>query len=99
MLNSKSPLRRTERFSLTLCLAGALVFALSSLSFGQTSLATGSIVGTVTDASGAVLAGAKITITGPTGQTITATSGNQGGYTAGGLIPGAYTVRIEAKGF
>lgn len=65
----------------------------------QTSLATGSIAGTVTDASGAVLPGAKVTITGSTAQTTTLITNNQGAYTAGNLIPGAYSVKLEAKGF
>ena len=72
---------------------------LSCAAFAQTTVSTGSIVGTVTDATGAVVAGAKVTIVGSTGQTIkTATSG-QGGYSSGSLVPGAYSVRIEAKGF
>ena len=83
-------------------------FLLASLAFisllmpsalAQTTISTGSIVGSVTDASGALLPGAKVTITGPTGQTVTTTTGSEGGYSAGHLIPGAYKVRIEAKGF
>ncbi len=97
MLNVKSS-------RVMVCLGVALVLlALFTLllpfAAAQTTIATGSIVGTVTDASGAVLPGAKITITGPTGQIVTATSNDQGGYTAGNLIPGVYKVRIEAKGF
>ena len=72
---------------------------LSSAALAQTTVATGSIVGTVTDASGAVVPGAKVTIVGSTGQTIKTTTGDQGGYSSGSLVPGAYTVRIEAKGF
>jgi hypothetical protein len=81
-------------------LALLAVFALFSFTaFAQTTVSTGSIVGTVTDASGAVVPGAKITITGPTGQTIRATSNDQGGYSSGSLVPGIYNVRVEAKGF
>jgi len=69
------------------------------MAFAQTSISTGSIVGTVTDASGAVVPNAKITITGPTGQTLTAKTSDQGAYSVGSLIPGAYRARIEAKGF
>lgn len=77
-----------------------LVLALfSSQIFAQTTIATGSVAGTVTDASGAVVSGAKVTVTGSTGQTIHATTGANGTYSASPLIPGPYTVRIEAKGF
>jgi len=46
-----------------------------------------------------VVPNAKVTITGPTGQTIHATTSGSGSYSSGALIPGAYTVRVEAKGF
>jgi len=65
----------------------------------QVSTSTGSIGGTVTDASGAVITNAKITITGPTGQTIHTTTGESGSYSSGAVIPGVYAVRIEATGF
>ena len=54
--------------------------------------------GTVTDSTGAVVAGAKVTIIGSTGQTIKTTT-NPGSLFLRCLVPGAYTVRIEAKGF
>jgi hypothetical protein len=78
-----------------------VLFAIFTLALAsaQTTVATGSITGTVTDASGAVVAGAKITITGPTGQTINATTSGQGAYSTGSLVPGVYKVRVEAKGF
>ena len=76
----------------------ALLALLSSAALAQNTLATGSIVGTVTDAAGAVVSGAKLTITGPTGQTITVTTDAAGNYSSGFLIPGVYNVRIAAKG-
>ena len=90
--------RAAMRFSLLLALV-AMFALLTSAAFAQTTISTGSIVGTVTDASGAVVQGAKVTITGPTGQLLSATSNAQGGYSVGDLIPGVYKVRIEAKGF
>lgn len=90
--------RLGTRFSF-LALVTILGLLFSSMAFAQTTIATGSIVGTVTDASGAVVAGAKVTITGSTGQRVQTTTNGQGGYTVGGLVPGAYTVRIETKGF
>ena len=40
---------------------------LRSVAFAQTSVSNGSISGTVTDTTGAVVPNAKVTITGPTG--------------------------------
>ncbi|HKV77452.1 MAG TPA: carboxypeptidase-like regulatory domain-containing protein, partial [Candidatus Sulfotelmatobacter sp.] len=66
----------------------------------QTTISTGSVVGTVTDPSGAVVSGAKVTITNKgTGQVVTTTTTSTGNYASGALIPGDYTVRIEAAGF
>ncbi len=90
--------RIVTRVALLLALLATFAM-LSSTVFAQTSVSTGGIVGTVTDASGAVVASARITITGATGQTVKTTSNGQGGYSSGSLVPGAYTVRVEAKGF
>ena len=89
--------------------ARLLVLALISLSavlmtsvagFAQTTVAQGSIQGTITDPTGAVVSGAKITISNKaTGQVSTTTSTSSGTYNSGGLIPGDYLVRVEAKGF
>jgi len=76
----------------------ALVFV-SCTAVAQTSIQAGSIVGTVTDSTGAVVPNAKVTITGPTGQTIHATTTGSGTYSSGSLVPGSYTVRVEGKGF
>ncbi len=66
----------------------------------QTTISTGSIVGTITDPTGAVVPGAKITITSKeTGQSISLASTTTGTYNSGALLPGEYTVRVEAKGF
>jgi len=66
----------------------------------QSTIATGSIQGTVTDPNGAVVPGAAITITNKaTGQVTKLTSTGSGNYASGALIPGEYSVRIEAKGF
>ncbi|MGD0757997.1 MAG: TonB-dependent receptor [Candidatus Sulfotelmatobacter sp.] len=66
--------------------------------FGQAVF--GSILGTVTDPSGAAVANAKVTVIdqgkGTTDQTTTNESGN---YTVTHLIPDAYTVQVEATGF
>jgi hypothetical protein len=75
-----------------------LVLALQPNSFGQG--ITGSITGTVTDASGAAIAGATVTVT----QTATngvhiATTSGAGNFTVTQLAPGQYTVRIDKETF
>jgi len=77
-----------------------LALLLSSGAFAQTTVAQGSIQGSVTDPTGAVVSGAKITISNKsTGQVATTTSSTSGTYNSGGLIPGDYVVRVEAAGF
>ncbi len=72
---------------------------ISSQSQAQTA-ATGGISGIVTDASGAVVGNAKITVTGEsTGDTHTGTSTSNGGYIVPLLPPGTYTVRASKTGF
>src|SRR5579859_5175476 len=66
----------------------------------QSTVATGSIQGTVTDPNGAVVPGATVTITNKaTGQVNKITSSGSGTYASGALIPGEYEIRVEAKGF
>jgi Carboxypeptidase regulatory-like domain len=66
----------------------------------QTTISTGSIQGTITDPSGAVVSNAKISITNKaTAQAISTSSTSSGTYTSGALVPGDYTVRVEASGF
>lgn len=77
----------------------ATLGVLLSAAFAQTTIATGSIVGIVTDASNALVPGAKIMMTSASGQTIQATTGAKGEYSSGSLVPGMYRVRVAAKGF
>ena len=60
----------------------------------------GSIIGTVTDPSGAAVANAKVTATSQTKNTVTeATSNESGNYALTHLIPDVYTVRVVGQGF
>ena len=62
--------------------------------------AVGAIVGTVTDASGAVMPGATVTATNEATQVSQSTvTGNAGTYTIPHLLVGTYTVSAEANGF
>ena len=79
-----------------LCFA-AILFSFSA--FAQVG-AGGTIVGTVTDPSGAAVPNAPIAITNLDTNTVTrATSNASGEYTAGGLPVGRYTVAAEVSGF
>src|SRR5882724_6759985 len=60
----------------------------------------GTIVGTVTDASGAVINSAKIKVTGEATDASRETNANEQGYfVVPSLRPGDYTVTFEAPGF
>ncbi len=65
----------------------------------QASAGTGSMHGSVTDPSSAVIPGAAITATSATGQTFKATSDSGGSYILPGLPPGTYSVTASAAGF
>ena len=60
----------------------------------------GSIVGTVTDATGAVVPTATVTVTDTAkGTSQTVQTNSSGNYTASRLIPDSYSVKVEAAGF
>jgi len=62
--------------------------------------ATGAIVGTVTDPSGAVIPGAKVTATRvDTGVSQSTVTGGTGNYTIPNLVVGTYNVTAEGGGF
>jgi hypothetical protein len=61
---------------------------------------TSTIEGTVTDASGAVVSGAEVTVSGTTLASVrTATTGANGFYRVTALPAGTYTLAVSAKGF
>jgi Carboxypeptidase regulatory-like domain len=79
---------------------GAMLALFSAGLLAQTTISTGSIQGTVTDASGAVLSGAKVIITNKaTGLSATTTTNGAGAFASGALTPAEYEVRVEAQGF
>ena len=66
----------------------------------QATISTGNVAGVVTDPSGAVVPGAKITLTSASsGQILNYVSTGAGTFNSGGILPGEYVVRLEAKGF
>ena len=82
-----------------LCLSLVLCFsALSTVVRAQEF--RGAISGRVTEASGAAVPNATITVTNPaTNATTNSTTNENGEYTALYLTPGQYTVSVEARGF
>src|SRR5947209_14336601 len=75
----------------------ALAFTSQAIMAQQVS---GSIYGTVTDQTGAGVPNAKVTITDQAkGTKFEVTSNEAGNYTKDRLIPGNYTIEVEATGF
>ena len=73
------------------------ILVLSRLAFAQVS---GSISGVVTDSTGAVVVGAKVTATNPaTNAVISAETNSSGSYSITNLAPGQYKVVMEKTGF
>lgn len=60
---------------------------------------TGTVTGTATDQTGAVLAGAKLEISNAKGVKVTTTTNEQGIYTVSGLEPGTYDVIVSKGAF
>src|SRR5882762_8155013 len=85
------------RIFFRLFLLGALLSGLSSAAPGQT---TASIKGTVTDASGGAISGAKVTVKGAgSGIERTVMTNTNGDYEIAALPPGSYSVQVEIQGF
>ena len=75
-----------------------LAVALAPSAFGQAE--SGTVAGTVTDTTNAVVAGATVSIKNvATGAERTATTNNLGAYTIPGLAPGNYAVTVTKTGF
>jgi Carboxypeptidase regulatory-like domain len=93
--------RTTDNFKLIrFVIVFAYVLWATMTARAQSTTATGNIQGTLTDPSGAVVEGAKVTITNKdTGQSNTVTTSSAGAYNSGTLVPGNYSVRAEAAGF
>src|SRR5712692_1168913 len=75
-----------------------VLFVMCGSLFSQVN--TGRILGTVTDQSGGVIAGAPVTVTNAqTGIARNLTADEAGEYVAPNLLPGTYTIRVTANGF
>lgn len=87
-----------SRLAQAFILGAILLLTLPSALYGQTE--RGSITGTITDAQGAAVAGAKVTVTNLASNVEQVYSTNsEGVYEAPFLIPGLYKVSASAAGF
>jgi hypothetical protein len=76
----------------------AMIFSLTTIGLAQESTVKGNLGGVVSDPSGAVVGGAKVTITGPTGERTMDTDA-EGRFLFQVLVPGYYHVKISKEGF
>src|SRR5437879_4063118 len=77
----------------------AAVFFLASIGAAQTST-SGSVAGTVTDPSGAVVPSASVeAVNTATGIVLRQTANASGQYVFPNLVPGLYTLKFSAPGF
>src|SRR5207247_290598 len=78
-------------------IVGVALFGVSAL---NAQVDTGSITGIVADASGAVVSGAKVTLTNEgTGASLTTTTGGDGGYKFSPVRIGNYKLSVTSQGF
>jgi Carboxypeptidase regulatory-like domain len=88
---------RKQRTWVLVCLAAV---ALLWGTFAQAQTFRGTILGTVTDATGAAITGAKVTVKNVgTGLTRTVTTSDDGSYSVPELPIGTYSVTVEMTGF
>jgi len=88
------------RFRVFTLLAGALSILLCIAGPGHAQQITGSIAGTVKDASGALVAGASVKATNDaTGLSRSASANGYGEYRIDYLPVGSYTLQVKAQGF
>ncbi len=76
-----------------------VVYLLPANIFAQTAT-TGTVLGTVTDTTGAAVAGAEVTLTDATTNLMrTQMTNDDGQFTFVGIVPGTYQLKVTAKGF
>lgn len=99
-IDSNRSRARTSVYAGVAALIGALAMALSVPRTGTAQVLFSSIVGTITDPSGAAVPGAQVTVTQEeTKLTRTVVSGSAGTYTVATLPSGIYDVKVTASGF
>lgn len=94
----------TTKYLRALFLGATMSLGMAAVTFApqvaQAQADLGSVSGTVTDASGAVIARAAVTLTNnATGAVRTSVTNSKGEYSVSQLLPASYTVSITASGF
>ena len=88
----------TRRFTVAALVVLCSLTIMTASALGQA--VYGSILGTITDPSGAAVAGAKVTVTSVgKGTSVETTTNADGNYSVSHLIPDVYNVKAEAPGF
>ena len=91
-------MRTFSRHMLSVFLMAMCLFMAANWASAQTN--TADILGTVTDAGGAVIPNVKVTVVNTaTNDTKTTTTGSNGDYIFNLMIPGTYTLTVEAPSF
>src|ERR1700689_5015526 len=75
-----------------------LTFSLAHFSPALEAQQLGILKGTVMDESGALVPGAKITVSNAAGPVKSAVAGDSGAYSIAGIAPGKYTVQATSPG-
>ncbi|HXG95113.1 MAG TPA: TonB-dependent receptor [Blastocatellia bacterium] len=89
-----------HRSKIPLLLLSLLLIPLAFTASARAQAVYGSIIGTVTDPQGAAVAGATVTVTDLTKNVSSTVQTNEdGNYTVTHLIPGRYSVKVEAQGY
>jgi outer membrane receptor protein involved in Fe transport len=97
-------MRRSEKTKMLVTLCSRMlvllsIFVLSTIT-AMAQATTGSLRGTVTDANGAVVSGAQVTVKNEaTGASASFTTNSDGSFDVPALQPGSYSVTVEATGF
>ncbi|MGH9751392.1 MAG: carboxypeptidase regulatory-like domain-containing protein, partial [Blastocatellia bacterium] len=94
-------MRYRIRITIMIALASlAMMIAGNTAAFAQASSSTAELRGQVTDANGAAIPNAKLTLTDRAkGSSRVATGDGEGNYVFLGLLPSSYDLKIEAQGF
>jgi len=99
MLRS-APCSSVRVYGILLPTALLALVSFPALLSAQATISTGSIVGLISDPSGAVISGANVMITNlATGQAIEIATNSSGSFNSGALVPGNYRVLTSAQGF
>ncbi len=88
-----------RRFAFVLAIVLCVAFTCPNVALGQVS-STGTLIGTVADATGAVIAGAQVDVVDDaTGAVVKTNTGPDGSFRVASLRPGNYVVTVKMDGF